>query len=48
MNPTVRKVAGILTSDFNMNNYVDLVREIFSTVKIHIVIHVEIAGKNST
>ncbi|MGO5210166.1 Eco57I restriction-modification methylase domain-containing protein [Bacillota bacterium LCP21S3_D8] len=34
MNPTVRKVAGILTSDFNMNNYVDLVREIFSTVKI--------------
>ena len=34
MNPTVRKVAGILTSDFSMNNYVDLVREIFSTVKI--------------
>jgi adenine-specific DNA-methyltransferase len=34
MNPTVRKVAGILTSDFSMNNYVDLTREIFSTVKI--------------
>jgi adenine-specific DNA-methyltransferase len=34
MNPTIRKVAGILTSDFSMNNYVDLVREIFSTVKI--------------
>lgn len=34
MNPTVRKVSNILTSDFNMENYVNLVREIFSTVKI--------------
>lgn len=34
MNTAVKHVENILTSEFQMNNYVDLVREIFSTVKI--------------
>lgn len=34
MSTAVKHVEDILTSEFQMNNYVDLVREIFSTVKI--------------
>ena len=34
MNKTIRKIESILTSPYDLNNYTDLIREIFPSVKI--------------